>query len=147
MIYAFFPIVAAILYGLGFSLMDRALQVTNVITFMLVDLLIAIPLILALIKISGEPLSWEFLNNKTDIAILVAAVAIPTIGWFLTAYTVKNISAGYAAFAEVSYPLFTIIFLFLIFGIRNFDWHLLLGGMLVVTGSFILVLGQLSKSG
>ena len=112
MIFVFFPIIAAVLYGFGFALMDRALQATNVITFMLIDVLVGLFLVLALIKISPEPLSFGFVSNKADLFIILAAVAVPTIGWFLSAYTIKNINASYAAFAEVSYPLFTILFLF-----------------------------------
>lgn len=147
MIFIFFPFIAAILYGLGFALLDRAFQVTNVITFMLLDILVGVPMILALVKFSPEPLSWDFLHNKNDLFLVIAAAATPTLGWFLTAYTIQNINAAYAAFSEVSYPLFTIFFLFLIFGIRHFDWHLLLGGSLVIIGSFILMMGQMSKAG
>ncbi|MBL4803809.1 MAG: EamA family transporter [Alphaproteobacteria bacterium] len=143
MIYAILPIFAAMLYGLAFALMEKALQITNVVTYMLIGSAISIPLVLALVQIKKEPLDFGFLQNKMDALIVLLAVIAPAAGWFLTAYTIKNVNAGYAAFAEVSYPLFTIIFLFVLFGIKHFEWHLLLGGSLVMLGSFILVMGQM----
>ena len=138
------PIGAAMFYGMGFALMDRALQVTNVVTYMLLGAIITVPLVGILAGVKHESVSFDFINRWQDLALVIAAVAAPAIGWFLTAYTIKNIGGAYAAFAEVSYPLFTILFLFLFFGIKQFDWHLLLGGLMVIVGSFVLVFGQLA---
>lgn len=145
MIYVFFPIAAAMFYGMAFALMERALQATNVVTYMVMSALVTLPLITILALIKKEAVSFDFLSSKASLAIVIAAVIAPAFGWFLTAYAIKNTNAAYAAFAEVSYPLFTILFLFLFFGIKHFDWHLFTGGLLVIAGSFILILGQLSK--
>jgi drug/metabolite transporter (DMT)-like permease len=141
----FLPIGAAMFYGMGFALMDRALQVTNVVTYMLLGAIITVPLVGILAGTKHESVSFGFIHRWQDLALVIAAVLAPALGWFLTAYTIKNVGGAYAAFAEVSYPLFTILFLFLFFGIKQFDWHLLLGGAMVIIGSFILVFGQLSQ--
>ncbi len=141
------PIFAAMFYGMGFALMDRALQATNVVTYMILGALISFPLVGILAYTKREKVSFEFINSWQDIALVIAAVLAPALGWFLTAYTIKNIGGAYAAFAEVSYPLFTILFLFAFFGIKNFDWHLLVGGCMIILGSFILVMGQFNTKG
>lgn len=141
----FLPIGAAMFYGMGFALMDRALQATNVVTYMFMGAIISLPLVGALVVFKREKISFDFITSWENIALVVAAVLAPALGWFLTAYTIKNIGGAYAAFAEVSYPLFTILFLFLFFGIKQFDWHLLVGGVMVILGSFILVFGQLTQ--
>lgn len=143
---ALLPIFAALFYGMAFALMERALQTVNVVTYMLLGVIISLPLVMVLAAVRHEHISFDFLTRWQDVLLVTAAVIAPALGWFLTAYTIKSIGGAYAAFAEVSYPLFTILFLFLFFGIKQFDWHLLVGGLMVVAGSSILVLGQLGKT-
>lgn len=145
MIVALLPIIAAILYGMSFALMDRALQVTNVSSYLFFSVVIFLPMILALALFRHESISMDFVYRWQDMVLVAAAIIAPSLGWILTSYTIQNIGGGYAAFAEVSYPLFTILFLFLFFGIKQFDWHLLVGGLMVIVGSAILVLGQTAK--
>lgn len=145
MLYAYFPIMAAMIYGLSFAFAEKALKLTNVATYMLFCCLSGMLTVATLIAVKKEGLSFEFANNRDDILTMIMAVATPWLGWLLTIYAIKNTSAAYAAFAEISYPLFTVICLVLFFGVRQFDWHVLAGGALVMAGSFILVLGQTSK--
>ena len=146
MIYAFFPIVAAMFYGLAFAFTESALKLTNVATYMIVSLGVLILTVFGLMYIKGEKADFAFAKNPADLAIVLVAVTAPALGWLLTTYGIKNVNASFAAFAEISYPLFTILFLFLFFGQRAFDWTTLVGGLLILTGSSVLVLGQLAKS-
>ncbi len=142
MIYAFFPIMAAMFYGLAFAFTEKAMQMINVVTYMIVGSVVTIIMALGLTLVKDEPVKWDFLNNKEAFIPVIVAVIAPALGWFFTIYAIKNTSAVYAAFSEISYPLFTLLFLFLFFGIRHFDWTILAGGSLVMIGSFILVYGQ-----
>lgn len=94
------------------------------------------------IKLKGEPLSFTFLESKSALAIVLTAVIAPTLGWVFTMFAIKTTSATYASFAEISYPLFTLIFLFAFFGLRTIDWTIILGGALIMLGSFIMIYGQ-----
>ena len=143
MIYAFFPIIAAMFYGLAFAATEKALSYTSITTIMILGSAFGICVVSGLMFIKNEPPSFSFLNDKTGTALVATAVIAPAFGWLLTNYAIKNINSSYAAFAEVSYPLFTILFLFLLFGIRHFDWHVIVGGIMVIAGSVVLVLGQL----
>lgn len=143
MIYAFLPLGAAMLYGLAFALMERVLQVTNVFTYMLMGGILFLPMIGLLSILKKEPIDFGFLHDKSQLFMVFVAVVAPSLGWLLTAYTIKNVNASYAAFAEISYPLFTVLFAFLLLGVRQFDWHVLAGGALILIGSSVLVYGQL----
>lgn len=146
MIYAFFPILAAMCYGLAFAFTESALKLTNVATYMIVSLGVLLLTCFGLVYIKGEQPNYSFFKSPMDTAIVMIAVIAPALGWLLTTYAVKNVNASYAAFAEISYPLFTILFLFVFFGQRMFDWTTILGGLLIFSGSALLVIGQLSKS-
>ena len=56
------PIGAAMFYGMGFALMDRALQVTNVVTYMLLGAIITVPLVGILAGVKHESVSFDFIN-------------------------------------------------------------------------------------
>lgn len=145
MIYALLPIFAAMFYGVAFALLDRALQVTNVVTYLLLAAIIMLPMVIGVAAFRHEHISFDFISRWQDLALVMAAVLAPAIGWILTSYTIQNIGGAYAAFAEVSYPLFTVMFLFLFFGVKQFDWHLIVGGLMIIAGSALLVFGQVSK--
>jgi drug/metabolite transporter (DMT)-like permease len=142
MIYVFFPIIAAMCYGMAFAFMEKALKITNISTYMCLSALAGICVMFTVIKIKGEPLSFDFLTDKVNIAIVLTAVFAPTLGWLFTMFAIKTTSASYAAFAEISYPLFTLVFLFVFFGLRSVDWTVLMGGALIMLGSFIMIYGQ-----
>lgn len=146
MIYVLFPILAAVCYGLAFAATERALTLTSASTYLLLSAIPGFIFVAGLIAVKGEKLSWAFLENRGDVIIVAVAAIAPALGWLFTTYAIKNVNASYAAFAEISYPLFTLLFLFLFFGIKHFDWYVLVGGAFVMTGSFLLVFGQLSQS-
>lgn len=142
MIYAFFPIFAAMFYGLAFAFTEKALKLTNISTYMALSAIAGMLVMFGFIKLKGEPLSFTFLESKSALAIVLTAVIAPTLGWVFTMFAIKTTSATYASFAEISYPLFTLIFLFAFFGLRTIDWTIILGGALIMLGSFIMIYGQ-----
>ncbi|MCK5284157.1 MAG: EamA family transporter [Alphaproteobacteria bacterium] len=146
MLYASFPIIAAVCYGLCFAFTQKLLESVNVATYIFLGGVASVFIALGLSKFKHEPISLSFMEDKYLLIVALIAVLVPSIGWLLTMYAIKNISASYAAFAEISYPLFTILFLFLFFGVRHFDWSILVGGGLVMFGSFILIYGQMNTS-
>ncbi|MFK7840291.1 MAG: EamA family transporter [Bdellovibrionales bacterium] len=142
MIYAFFPIFAAMFYGLAFAFTEKALKLTNLATYMALSAIAGIIVMGVYIKLKGDPLSFDFAFDKTSLVIVLTAVTAPTLGWVFTMFAIKTTSASYASFAEISYPLFTLLFLFIFFGLRTIDWTIILGGALIMAGSFIMVYGQ-----
>lgn len=145
MLFAFFPLVAAMFYGLAFAMAEKALNITNVLTYMVINTGTGLLVLLYLFHVKGEALNFSFAQDKRDIAFMVMAAGAPSLGWLFTLFAVRNTSALYASFAEISYPLFAVLFLFLFFGLRSIDWTILLGGGLIMLGSFIMLYGQAAK--
>lgn len=129
-------------YGLAFAFTEKALKLTNISTYMALSAIAGMLVMFGFIKLKGEPLSFTFLESKSALAIVLTAVIAPTLGWVFTMFAIKTTSATYASFAEISYPLFTLIFLFAFFGLRTIDWTIILGGALIMLGSFIMIYGQ-----
>ena len=145
MLTAFLPIIAAMFYGLSFAFTEKAFKIINVSTYLFWGGVLAFVSCALLMKLKSESLIFDMAGNWSNFWIVAVAVTAPSIGWVLTIFAIKNTSASYAAFAEISYPLFTLLVLFLVFGVRQFDWNIIAGGALIMAGSFIMISGQLSK--
>ncbi len=143
MIFAFFPLIAAMSYGIAFAFSEHALKMTNVMTYMFLSSCVGLMSIFGLYFLKGERIEASFISDPRSILIVMIAVAAPSLGWLFTLFAVKNTNASYAAFAEISYPLFTVLALFIFFGYRMMAWQTLLGGVLIMIGSCIMVWGQL----
>jgi len=142
MIYLFFPLFAAMFYGLAFAFTEKALKLVNISTYLMLSGATGLAVAAAFVLFKGQSVSFEFTNNSKSLAIVATAILAPSLGWLFTAFAIKSTSASYAAFAEISYPLFTVLFLFLFFGMRTLDWTLLVGGLLIMSGSFLMIYGQ-----
>ncbi len=141
------PFMAALLYGLGYVMIERVVGINiNATSFLIVSTVAQAFVILGLfiwknedIDLSGLMPNWQVL-----LIVIIAGLA-PCIGWAITIYSIKHISALYTALAETSYPLFTLAFGFLLFGIRQFNMTTFLGGALILAGAAIMIYGQSSE--
>ena len=130
-------------YGLAFAFAEKALNLINISTFLVINAFATFVIASTFVLLRGQPLSLEgATSNPKNLAIIGIAIVAPTLGWLFTMFAIKTTSASYAAFAEISYPLFTVLFLFLFFGLRSLDWTILLGGALIMSGSFLMIWGQ-----
>ncbi len=143
MLTAFLPIIAAMFYGLSFAFTEKAMKIINVSTYLFWGGVLAFVSCVLLMKFKNESLMFDMGASWANFWIVTVAVTAPSIGWVFTIYAIKNINASYAAFAEISYPLFTLLFLFIFFGLRSLDWTVFLGGTFIMLGSFIMVWGQM----
>ena len=149
MIYVFFPVFAAICYGLAIIYDEKALETVNVATLVLFSTVMGIPLgiatAFALSKAKNQSFNFDFLHQPTVTLYATLGLVLVQIAVVFTLFAIQKTSASYTAFAEISYPFFTILFLVLFFGVRQFNWSILFGGGLVLLGSFILIYGQMRQ--
>jgi len=143
MISAFFPFIAAMFYGIGFVLIERTMHQFTVLSFLFLNGVMGLVVALTVWLVKREAFLTGQSFDKTTLLFFIGAALAPAMGWLLTIYSVKNASAVYAAMGEISYPFFTVLFAFLLFGMRGWGWSTLLGGALIILGSFILVYGQI----
>lgn len=145
MFYPILPFIAAALYALDYVLIKSLTDKINMTTYYIVSLIICLFLALGHGVITKERISLDVFKSEPVLLYLIIIAAIAgSIAWVMTTYTIKNISAHYAAFGEVSYPVFTLIFTYLLLGVRQFDLTSVIGGLLVVAGSSIMIYGRVN---
>lgn len=142
MIYAFLPFASAALYGLGYILMERMLKTVPILAYMTINSLLFTAILVTLFFLNRNETTLSFLSDKKVLLLFLITLAVNATAWVMTLLSLKNNSATYTAFAEISYPLFVVLFLFLIFGIRQWNWMTLLGGAIIFAGSLLIVAAQ-----
>ena len=146
-IFVLLPFVASMCYGLSYIIMEKTLGVhMNPATFMTLNLVCNILVILALVFVKQENIDFSQVTASFSVALMVCiAAAAPTLGWVITIYSIKNMSALYTALAETSYPLFTLAFGLLIFGIKTPSLTTIGGGLLILAGAALMIYGKNSE--
>lgn len=138
--YLLFPFISAALYGLSYVLIERIMTTVNVTTFMVLGCFTGVIMTTLLWIIKGETLTLAPLSGKPAIiAFLIMALLSSYMAWMTSNFAIRETSALYTSMGEVSYPIFTLIFAYLIFGTKNWDPMMLVGGGLVLVGSFVMV--------
>jgi len=73
-------------------------------------------------------------DNPTTFWWLLTVVALNVTGNFLIFYSVGAKNATLASLIEISYPLFTIFFVWLLFKQVHLNWTIAFGGLLILSG-------------
>lgn len=138
------PFVSALMYGMGYVFLERVLGLhVNPATFLFINTLSGLAVIVCLMVFDGQALDFKGVTSALPVFLMVlAAASAPSLGWVMTIYSIKHISAIYTALAETSYPLFTLAFGFLFFGLREWNMLTLAGGAMILAGAAVMVYGQ-----
>lgn len=150
MAYIFLPFLSAALYGLSYVLIEKLLHGVPALTFLLCSMVVSSVFMMIVFgfiwTLNPESLSLEFLHDKKTAMLFIFTAVLGIVAWLTTLLSLQHNSASFVAFAEISYPVFTLLFLFILFGERHFTWQFMLGGAMILGGSIVLVMSQVAKS-
>lgn len=121
-----YPLIASICWGLTYSLLYNVLKLTSTLNWILINNFFSILWINLYKKDSFSReifYSWEFW-----IALLTSQ-----IGYFFSISSIQKIGGQYTSIIEISYPLFTAFFGFLIFK-NEININFFIGTSLIIIG-------------
>ncbi|MBN8549877.1 MAG: EamA family transporter [Deltaproteobacteria bacterium] len=141
MMYGYFlAFLAAALWGLNYSLDQRALAALSVWQLYFLHSVFGV-IITALISIClRHPLTDLFMIDSTVISprLLGATLLVGTAAGLAIFGSVSALGASKASILEISYPFFVALFSYLIFG-ESIKGIVLLGGLMMFLGAAIIV--------
>ena len=143
----FMPLLAALLCGLGYVFYGRALQLVNVQTMLIGNAFAGILTGLIVWLLFPAKIDLRFFASIPAISVMGAALFCTSAAWVCSLTAIQNISATYAAIGEISYPLFTAFFAYLIFRDRQLDWKMASGRALIAAGSYVIISGKMKVRG
>ena len=134
-------IIAAILWGLNYTLAEKILHHISPMTLLAFEMLIG--------AISFFVLSY-FMTLKEDIAavisqsnlllIIILEIVVVLIANFLIVYSIQAKNATVTGFVELIYPLFTIFFTWILFHENHLSKEVMIGGGLIMIGVYLISL-------
>lgn len=130
---------AAIIWGMHYPLIDFAMKRLSVYTVLLISV---IPIVAALPffidDVSKDIDTFKLLPNKEQFLVLVVALT-STMGALLLYLSIDGKNATLASLIEITYPVFVVIFAYVFFREIHINASVLLGGILVLTGSVLII--------
>jgi drug/metabolite transporter (DMT)-like permease len=140
----YLPFINAILYGLYYALLQETYGALSLATILLVNGTLFILTALAMFLLRLDGLSFVALKDQKILVVFIGLIIVSTI-LQATHYTaLKNTSATYMAFAEISYPLFVPLFTYFLFSRSELSSSIALGGGLILLGSIVIAWGSVS---
>ena len=139
----FCAIGAAVLWGASYALSEELIQKRGVPPsfLILVEMLVAIPVGIMLIGFLGTyktGIASVFQNTNTALLTILMGVLF-VVGSFLILYSVSLKNATITSFIEISYPLFTMLFVWLFFNKIDLNIYTALGATLIVAGVVVVL--------
>jgi drug/metabolite transporter (DMT)-like permease len=135
----FLPFFNAIFYGLYYAFLQEVLGSLSLATILLVNGALSILTSLAMCLLRLDGLSFVALEERRIMVVFIGLIIISIILSATHYAALKNTSATYAAFAEISYPLFVALFTYLLFSRGELTSSIALGGGLIFLGSLVIV--------
>ena len=140
------PFMASILWAICYAYMDESLGSVSVATLTFVTSTAGVATALFIIPaLGGSGVDLKPLLNKKILFAVIMVVLTARVADFIVVYSTQNISATYAAFAEVAYPVFIPVVIYFLFGKNDISTHTIIGGALVMAGIYTLFTGEFIK--
>lgn len=134
-----YALLAAILWGLNYSLAEKVLQNISPITLLAIEMFFGAILFFIISYFTHLKADFHTLLTHSNVLILTL-VEIVTI-LFASYFIVKSIytkDATVASIVEIIYPLFTILFTWLLFSENHLNLSVMIGGSLILVGVVII---------
>ncbi|KTD22167.1 transport protein [Legionella lansingensis] len=130
-----FAIVAAVLWGLNYSLAEKVLRSISPITLLALEMLLGAIVFSLLSYFTTFKKDLDILLHQPSVFWLTSLeVVIVIVASFFIVYSIQLKDATFAGTIELTYPLFIILFTWLLFGENHVDTSVIVGGIFIFIG-------------
>ena len=130
----------AVFWGLGYALTEKIMQNGVSSAFFLAAICaFSVPVYVGISFYNNTvQSSLTALNDQKTFLMAAAAIIIFILGNLFIMQAIQLKNATYANLIEITYPVFTILFTYLLFKTLHLDWSTTLGGLLILGGVFLV---------
>lgn len=140
--WAVLTMTAALFWGLAYALLGKVMHsgISSAAALTFIGVCTLSTYLMVLLRGGTLQASVDILSqNKIIIACLLAVAACLISGQFLVYKAIALKDAPHVAILEISYPVFTCLFTWLLFRNLELSWHIIAGGLLIFMGSALVL--------
>lgn len=131
-------ILAAVIWGLVYAIREKTLPFISPLGMMFVNSLVMLAVTLPLLLANRSHFNQLMAARWSDIGLIVFAALTMVLGTWLLFFSIEKMGASTAAMIEIAYPLFVVLFCWLLSG-TAVGWPVMVGGLLIFAGSAVIV--------
>lgn len=134
-----FAILASILWGIGYIINQLLMRTFSALEILFIESILIVSFGLPLLILSSnlKPLFFKVCQLNNALLIFVGT-SIYVLAAFFILSSIKGSNASIAAAIESSYPIFTMIFAYIILREVQFNIPIIIGTVLVLSGLFVI---------
>jgi drug/metabolite transporter (DMT)-like permease len=135
-------IAAALIWGIHYPLLDFALKrisIYGVLLLSVIPVLLMMPIFLR--GLAGDVDNFKLLPLQEQCSILAIAVT-STAGAVLLFLSIDSKNATLTSLIEISYPIFVVVFAYLLFKQVHLNLSMMIGGLLILAGAAIIIVNN-----
>ncbi len=130
---------AAVLWGLGYTINQITLRHFNTMELLLFESMIVFSVFAAYFVWRGDLTSFlTKLSSPKQLALIISSSLIYVVASILILKSISSSNASLAAIIESCYPIFTVLFAFLLFGEIQLNLASAIGFILILSGIIIV---------
>jgi drug/metabolite transporter (DMT)-like permease len=134
-----YALLAAVLWGLNYSLAEKVLQGIAPITLLAFEMLFGAIIFFIISYFTTLKSDWSALLARPDLRWLtICEIIAVLIASYFIVLSIHTKNATVAGIVELIYPLFTILFTWLIFREAHLNIPVILGGLFILCGVLII---------
>lgn len=134
--------IAALFWGLAYALLGKVMHsgISSAFALSFIGAFQISAYLLVLLKSETLQAGIDILaQNKIIIVCMIAVAACLVSGQFLIYKAISLKDAPHVVILEISYPVFTCLFTWLLFRNLELSWQIIVGGTLIFMGSALVL--------
>ncbi len=129
---------AAITWGMVYTLDQKIMDKLSPLSLLFVSYLISILVTLPLMFLEKGSFQSILNAGKNNLGLLLISTLLTVMANILILSSVKILNASAASILEISYPVFVVLFSYLLYK-SVINWQFALGAALVLAGTIIII--------
>jgi drug/metabolite transporter (DMT)-like permease len=134
----YFALITAIMWGCAYACTEQIVKYIDVKTYMTISCFFSFVIFLSF-GVGDGSLVKDASSSRIPIFFIVAGCVSSLLATYFSVNAVKYSNATQASILEISYPIFVIIFTFMITGKHHLTLNTLFGGLLIGAGTLIVL--------
>lgn len=133
---------AAVVWGIHYPLIEFALRRVSLLTVLLLTalpVLLLVPFYGHVLLADARTLAQLGAGERWTVLSVALSSLLATVLLFLS---IDGKNATMAGLIEISYPIFIVLFTWLLFREMHLNWTSALGGLLIMAGAAVVIMGS-----